>query len=1268
MTKRTNLSLKLIKNKHQEQFYTLQQQQHSRFKAPVNAWNFYAVQNMIIIPKANILIVNTACSASSYVYFVDIVTGQIINTISLNYQIIDMKYHELSDKIVIINSSSILLTDPYTFNNLKSIQANILNKLQIIEALVKAQGDKYRSFTKHPIQDILFIVGASQEILVVQIIDISQKKFKILFQTSQNNQSSNYFFNIQYFMLEKQESLITYSNNYLYQFNIQFNSDFSSLTISQTNQVYISRYYDWTRYQQINSVFISSTYYFTIYNYQTQNVSKLLYCYGNYYNKKYMIQKKGETDKYVLLNNNQVRLYERYNFGTYDTTKQKPLLSHDQYEYYGSIYSVRYTTNLYFVKGSDSVSDYIMIFPIYPLSQAEKPITQNNIVTLINCNSSEIFNLTSNQTDVTRIQTIQLSVQIDSSQGYLKTSQHNDQRQSVIELKIEKDQTKNLHTNNSQAHQFHKSNSKSKQLQNSETINWLKKRYLGKANQEYILNQDQNHESSKQIINIYKDLTNDSRNHSKENTNQENKKLLVEDVCEYLQKNDINISKKQLTELLSKKGQQKKEQIGLDDFERIMMSQTLNDQFKKCLKTQDKEQQLVNQLSKRKSKDKVKQVQLSSHLQANPFYIKLSSMKDLHENVQQDNQEVNVIHQKQNYSNGQNNNNKVNKSFIQKREYQITNSNRIKSNIELDQAKFNITQKGNTKHEQITNSRDDGKQNYQQNFEIQTETERKNRNKSLKNLMNQIHFQIKRQQIIEQFHKIKTSQKAKASEKYSILESLLKLPKYQINRYKQSDPIVIKNIEQDIQVQKTEVPLFLTQSGQLESLQNINFEQNNLSPKNIQANHKDFEIQVLSENKQYYLRDNNDQKNNQKQFIQNEKEEVEIADSQNDDEEEYELQMLVERAKYKAKKQFKNEISKANDDIMNLINKEKFNTLSTKRETLDTYSNKKHSTQITTNLRSSYKKNTIQNSAINSSVQKINTCGNNRNIRAYSLNQKNNQLKQIESQNYIQMLDESNDNNNNNYYRISTKQDFTPIKQNQNTLICNSSTKDYQNQDIISKTEGQKQSKLTQNNNGLINNQHYQLPQINQTNTNSRINHSNVNMSGFQNMKNQNENNSIEQPFKNQVTRRKFVSVFNKIHNQNNNISKFNNTQNQSNSTSVTQSIQNTNSYVINQPEYDVKNIYKQMNLIKDNDNFSQQNSKILFQKMTANNQVLQEQQKFSHCLLQESSIQSQNTLENNDHYQNQNLKTLSNHKTNTSRTYKNAQNGDSSELKYNNL
>ncbi|KAL4428778.1 hypothetical protein ABPG74_001292 [Tetrahymena malaccensis] len=398
-----------------------------------------------------------------------------------------MKYHKPSDKIVIINSSSILLTDPYTFNTLKMISGNILNKLQVIEgtnyvivslqqyqcwvvdviqqvqvinmsnsqylpankailqhdtqfytlstgqtviiisndqgliswtinltnftyvwngnisnSLVKNSGDQYRSFTKHPNKDILFIVGAYQQILVVQIIDIS---------LDLSNQASSYFLNIYYFVLGIQESFITQSNNILYQFNIQFTSDFSSLTISQFKQVKINQYQDWTPNKQLNSIFISSYYFITVYNYQTQQISRIFDCYGYYYNKRYMIQQQGQTDKYVLLYGNEVRLYER---------------------------------------GKDSLSDYILTFPIYPLSQADKaidikakyginwanlscfiepfffnntvwvalplaikPVVQNFIVQLINCQSGEIFNLTSNQTDATQIYSTYVLASLD---------------------------------------------------------------------------------------------------------------------------------------------------------------------------------------------------------------------------------------------------------------------------------------------------------------------------------------------------------------------------------------------------------------------------------------------------------------------------------------------------------------------------------------------------------------------------------------------------------------------------------------------------------------------------------------------------------------------------------------------------------------------------------------------------------------------------------------------------------------------------------------
>ncbi|KAL4455253.1 hypothetical protein ABPG73_021037 [Tetrahymena malaccensis] len=124
-----------------------------------------------------------------------------------------------------------------------------------------------------------------------------------------------------------------------------------------------------------------------------------------------MIQQQGQTDKYVLLYGNEVRLYER---------------------------------------GKDSLSDYILTFPIYPLSQADKaidikakyginwanlscfiepfffnntvwvalplaikPVVQNFIVQLINCQSGEIFNLTSNQTDATQIYSTYVLASLD---------------------------------------------------------------------------------------------------------------------------------------------------------------------------------------------------------------------------------------------------------------------------------------------------------------------------------------------------------------------------------------------------------------------------------------------------------------------------------------------------------------------------------------------------------------------------------------------------------------------------------------------------------------------------------------------------------------------------------------------------------------------------------------------------------------------------------------------------------------------------------------
>ncbi|EAS05865.2 transmembrane protein, putative (macronuclear) [Tetrahymena thermophila SB210] len=498
-----------------------------KYDNPVNFYK-YIVQNMIVIPKTNIMIINTmqqSSSGSSYVYYIDLVSAQVINTIKPSYQITSMKYHQLTDKIVVINKGSILMTDPYTLKVLKSFSAFNLFQLELIEAtnyiivslfynqcwvvdvdkqnlvidmdnsyslesfpdksdlnqnitkfitlstgqtiivisndrgliywtidlnsytyqwggfikpsIVRQQGDQYWSFSKHPTKDILILVGAYQQILVLQIVDIVQGTFNTLFNQSLNSYSSNEFFiNMHYIVLEGQDIFVTNLGQYLYKFNVSYSSDFTSLTVSYVASQWIDSEFVWTPYLEMNSIFIASGNYISIYNYKEEYISYMLYFYGNRLNRRFISRQDGETDKIVLLGDNQLYLYERNGFGYqhYDSNKQKPPLQYYQVNDYGVFYEVRYTTNQYLVKTGDGQTDYMTTFQIYPLNSPENTIdihakyglywtminqvidpfffnnaiwvslpefykSGNYIISLVNCQSGEIYNLKSNSLD-----------------------------------------------------------------------------------------------------------------------------------------------------------------------------------------------------------------------------------------------------------------------------------------------------------------------------------------------------------------------------------------------------------------------------------------------------------------------------------------------------------------------------------------------------------------------------------------------------------------------------------------------------------------------------------------------------------------------------------------------------------------------------------------------------------------------------------------------------------------------------------------------------
>ncbi|EWS71413.1 transmembrane protein, putative (macronuclear) [Tetrahymena thermophila SB210] len=462
---------------------------------------------------------------SSYVYYIDLVSAQVINTIKPSYQIASMKYHQLTDKIVVINKGSILMTDPYTLKVLKTFSAFNLFQLELIEAtnyvivslylnqcwvvdvdkqnlvidmdnanslesfpdnsylnqyitkfitlstgqtiivisnnrgliywtidlnsftykwngfikpsIVRQQGDQYWSFSKHPTKDILFLVGAYQQILVLQIVDIVQGTFNTLFKQSLNNYSSNEFFiNMHYIVLEGQDIFITNLGQYLHNFNVTFSSDFTSLKITETANEQVVSYFVWTPYQEMNSIFISSGNYVSIYNYKQESISKMLYFYGNRWNRRFISRQVGETDKIVLVDNNQVYLYERNGFGfqLLNKNKQKQQLNYNQVNDYGVVYEVKYTINQYLVKTGDQYTDYITTFQIYPLESPENTIdihakyglywsninqiidpfffknviwvalndnkkSASYLISLVNCQTGEIFYLKSDSLD-----------------------------------------------------------------------------------------------------------------------------------------------------------------------------------------------------------------------------------------------------------------------------------------------------------------------------------------------------------------------------------------------------------------------------------------------------------------------------------------------------------------------------------------------------------------------------------------------------------------------------------------------------------------------------------------------------------------------------------------------------------------------------------------------------------------------------------------------------------------------------------------------------
>ncbi|KAL4493336.1 hypothetical protein ABPG73_007143 [Tetrahymena malaccensis] len=466
----------------------------------------FVVKNYLRIPKTNVLVVNTYYKEnedSSIVYYNDMSSssGEIINVIKPDYVIIDMQYNTQTDQIIISNYDTLIFADPYTLKAQNSFSIPLLSSIQIIrdtsyiiltngynqlqifdfiqqnvvllmdntsqlntfadnqwlyqyysdiyqlkngntiivttnqmgviawgidlnqltydfygyiqDTQVDQEGDGSRSFTKHPTEDIIFVTGQNMQVIAIRIIDIEKGNFQTLL------------------------NVYLYDGNYTdYLQNIQF-----------VNQLYDGKYYPclWLGeekyiyyvYLQISddlsSISLNDYYYLDVQNF-----------YGDVYSRKFIRQQEGQNDRFILLYNNQILLYDKGCFGTYDTSTQKPTLSGQVTQNYGSFYQIKNTFDWYFMKsGENNQNSLIFTFPIYPLNKVEKVInitlayglkwaninqnldpfylnskiwvafafpnksnTQNYLFQLINCQSkTETYYLTSQQSDVTSIQT-----------------------------------------------------------------------------------------------------------------------------------------------------------------------------------------------------------------------------------------------------------------------------------------------------------------------------------------------------------------------------------------------------------------------------------------------------------------------------------------------------------------------------------------------------------------------------------------------------------------------------------------------------------------------------------------------------------------------------------------------------------------------------------------------------------------------------------------------------------------------------------------------
>ncbi|KAL4477559.1 hypothetical protein ABPG74_002709 [Tetrahymena malaccensis] len=331
----------------------------------------------------------------------------------------------------------------------------------IQDSLVDQKGDGNKCFTKHPTQDIIFMGGKYLVVTAVKIIDIKNGVFQTLFKNSLysyylSDNTQNIVYDLSFSNGSYSHTLIINSQYYVFPIYLSANDDYSQMSISSYYWIQITCYFKLYKISETPMLIISSGTYITVFHYTTYEFYYYLYFSGDTLSRRFIRQDGTNTDRFIFLYQNNLLQYDYGYFGQYNGNNQKPQLTNNVRYQYGSFYQVKNIFDWYFIKsGEDGSDSFILTFPIYPLSQQDTAVdittsfgltwaninqnldpfslqskifvalafpkkanTENYLFQLVNCQSTtERYFLTSNQSDVTSIQTAFAVASLDDPQN-----------------------------------------------------------------------------------------------------------------------------------------------------------------------------------------------------------------------------------------------------------------------------------------------------------------------------------------------------------------------------------------------------------------------------------------------------------------------------------------------------------------------------------------------------------------------------------------------------------------------------------------------------------------------------------------------------------------------------------------------------------------------------------------------------------------------------------------------------------------------------------